>query len=1158
MKQQENPWKGLDSYKETDRIYGRDEEIEELMSRIEYNVQTVLYSRSGIGKSSILNAGIFPKARLMGMLPVNIRLQHSTSKQNPGTPYITQIINAIQEELKAHDGTTEELVPRKEGHEESLWEHLHRQTFLVDGQRVTPLLVFDQFEEIFTLQKNPRLISDFFAQVADLLNGVMPDYLNPNEETTETEQAPKSQNIFKGIRQRIQSQAANYLKTDDFRLIFSLREDYLSYLERNTTRIPSMKLNRYCLLPINEEQAATIIMQPRPGLVSEDVAKLIIEKVTGESEIELDDVHTVAVDSAILSLYISRLYEMMPEDANEITEALVNKFSDNIIQDFYLDAISGIRNSTVEYLEDNLLNNEGRRENISIYNATHIGHVTDEELNLLCEKRRLIRRFYYGGDMRLEYIHDILCPVVKERRETRQLMKIQEEERRKLLEIEREKRARLEEKARADKQRYHRYIIAGSLLLLILLGSWLRRLYLDEWTCSEYYVMFSQVNGWPVGIGHKLSESEASKLSISYKLTKKGHRVNTPFTEVEVMSSDQELLHNNRRVPLVRLGEKRDRKARQFGDMLNETKYYRFSSTESGSDARVTKYEAINQQGKTLYIVTYFNSSSETSDESISLLWAVYTDAKGTPLQVRDNGADRMQIYLNAQGQEEKYMFFDENRAPKSNDLGCYGYRLSYNEWNETDTVWGLDPFCTEEYYELRTYSPTECHFSFYDLEGHPIAHPSLNYHHRIERNDGKGNLIEKIYLGSDDNPVSDTLRPARSTFIYDEFNRVQCADYFNAEGQPYSENKKYYARCEYTYIGHTQDLLSEADYRWDPATGEMNKVIDFFVLPFGSVTEYYFENLETGDYRMRRMEHNEEAEPVSISYYSRNDTPMFDSIEHFHKHIIERKQLKNGRKIVVHRFYDVDGALYSDISQGYYAIDSCVYSSNNLLLSRTCFDSDTMIVKSQGYEYNDGVEVTRYARGVHGTPIRCPQWERDGLCYYRLSSVKSSTDALSYVKPVSEYGGTSWAYEGSDPFGLSEKHLQQQTTNDMGSTWQKVSVTTIFADRVPQSAPWVMYVHLLKIGCPADQLGLKDGDLVIKVGGWEYSSTSSTNTAIQEWNKANTKPLDIQVARYNQSEKAWAFLTFQTTPGKANFGAEIYPVYYSSDEYNEFQKAWP
>ena len=90
-RKQDNPWKGLDSYRESDRLYGRDEEIEVLFSRIEYNMQTVVYSRSGIGKSSLINAGIFPKARKAGMLPVSIRLQHSAVKGEMGIPYIEQV-----------------------------------------------------------------------------------------------------------------------------------------------------------------------------------------------------------------------------------------------------------------------------------------------------------------------------------------------------------------------------------------------------------------------------------------------------------------------------------------------------------------------------------------------------------------------------------------------------------------------------------------------------------------------------------------------------------------------------------------------------------------------------------------------------------------------------------------------------------------------------------------------------------------------------------------------------------------------------------------------------------------------------------------------------------------------------------------------------------
>ena len=86
-----NPWKGLDFYNEGEILYGRNVEIQSLSQYIFNNTQTVLYGRSGIGKSSILYAGIFPKARLEGMMPVSIRLKHDDVDN-----YIWQIRAAIK------------------------------------------------------------------------------------------------------------------------------------------------------------------------------------------------------------------------------------------------------------------------------------------------------------------------------------------------------------------------------------------------------------------------------------------------------------------------------------------------------------------------------------------------------------------------------------------------------------------------------------------------------------------------------------------------------------------------------------------------------------------------------------------------------------------------------------------------------------------------------------------------------------------------------------------------------------------------------------------------------------------------------------------------------------------------------------------------------
>lgn len=1161
--QRKNPWKGLDSYQESEKLYGRDEEVEVLMSRIEYNVQTVVYGHSGIGKSSLIKAGIFPKARQAGMMPVSIRLVHTTDKSQPSEPYMEQIRKAVDDELQRMGGGCQELVPRVPGHDETLWEYLHRHRFTDAAQApLRLLLVFDQFEEIFTLEKDHRRVEQFFAQLADVLNGVMPDYLSTAQPTTTaaaTDSVARG-NIFAGIKNRAHGGKSGYAQQDDFRLVFSLREDYLSYLERNTAYIPSMKLNRYCLQTINEEQAASIIMEPVPGLVSKEVAQLIIEKVTGETDFHLDGRPSIFVDAAILSLYLSSLYNRMPEGATAITADMVNTFGDNIIQDFYLETIEDISPRTIEYLEDNLLNSEGRRENVSVYNAKHLGGVTDDELSLLCEQRRLLRRFYYGGDMRLEFIHDILCPVVKDRRDIRQMLRLQERELKRIHQEEQEKRRQLEQKAQADRRRYRNWLVTSGVMLVVFAALWFYSYYMDEMTCTCYYKSFVQRYGWPVGVGEELSRSEAERLAVSYKLTRKGHRPGRPFTKVEVVSTDGDLLHNNKRSPLVGLSEMSDQGARRFGALMNSTKYYKYYSTENNDTVLVTKYEALDNNNRILYVVTYFNpvEERENTDGVVksSFVWAVVTDANGTPLPMRDNGADRMQVFLDDRGMEEKYMFFDENGIPKLNDQECYGYRMHYDLQNRTDTVWGLDPFSEDEYMELRSYGENTTVYCYYDAQGKPINHKKLRYHKRVETADEKGNIVRKEYYGTGGQPVDNRLRSSVATFAYDELNRVSATYDYDAAGQPYTQNPKYYAHREYQYIGNTLDKLTEKGFRWNPDKQQMVEVFSYEAKLYGSVVEYTTINREKDTYIMKRMEHNEEAEPVSVSYYGKDDVPVFDSIDNFSKHIIERSLKENGQTIVVHRYYDVDGSLYSAPDQREYAIDSCTYSQKNLLLSRVCYDRDTLIVHSQGYEYKDGIEVARYARGIHGNPIRCPQWERDGLCYYRLQSVRSKADALSYVKPVNEYGGTSWAYVGNDPYGMLEHRGQKYTTDRMGSNWMKETITTVYADHIPSSAQSVVYVHLKMHGSKAEAAGLKDGDLLIAADEWNYDKAPSAQNANDVWSRIGRKTVALTLLRYDLTAKSWQTISISVPAFQGTWGCEIYDVYYTDEEYNEFLTA--
>ena len=74
-----NPWAGLHSYEDPDKsdkklvFKGRDREIADFQHLIESCQVITLYGRSGIGKTSLLKAGLFPVVREKSMVPVYIR-----------------------------------------------------------------------------------------------------------------------------------------------------------------------------------------------------------------------------------------------------------------------------------------------------------------------------------------------------------------------------------------------------------------------------------------------------------------------------------------------------------------------------------------------------------------------------------------------------------------------------------------------------------------------------------------------------------------------------------------------------------------------------------------------------------------------------------------------------------------------------------------------------------------------------------------------------------------------------------------------------------------------------------------------------------------------------------------------------------------------------
>ena len=423
-----NPWLGLESYQENQIIYGRNEEIEDLSQRVLNDFDTIVYGKSGIGKTSIINAGVLPIVRKNGFVPIVLRLDHSNKKK-----YISQIKEAIGKDVEIIETASAKNVDK-----ELLWEFFHRHKFLVDGERVKLMLVFDQFEEMFTLQQTAIIRNEFFKEFADVLNNAMPKDLAFNSEDSNTEDVQSDiqvegfasmVNVFDNVNYGIVCPETQYVNDNNIHFIFILREDFLSEFEFYTTKIPCLKLHRFALRPLNEEQAAEIITKPRPGFISIDVAHLIIETITGRSDFSLGNEPEIEVDAAVLSLFLSRIYQKLGDNDDVISAQIVKQFGSNIIKDFYLESIESLSDAEIYLLEDKLLTSNNHRNNISY--SDFCRYINKNKIDSLIHNKKLLRTFNYGNDIRIEFIHDILCPIIKEIKDDRLAKKISIQEKNK-------------------------------------------------------------------------------------------------------------------------------------------------------------------------------------------------------------------------------------------------------------------------------------------------------------------------------------------------------------------------------------------------------------------------------------------------------------------------------------------------------------------------------------------------------------------------------------------------------------------------------------------------------------------------------------------------------------------------------------------------------
>jgi hypothetical protein len=397
----ENPWPDLAAFGEEGKAFfkGRERETAELARLVKREPLSVCFGKSGSGKTSLLRAGLFPALREENHVPIYIRLNYDES----APPLVNQVKTELSKEIRlskldASDPTTDE----------PLWSYFHRK----DGdwwnqhdQLITPVLVFDQFEEILTLGYETALrsqrVEDFLAELEDLVEKRVPER----------------------TRQRFKEEptlADTYdFGKEDFRVVLALREDFLPELEGLRERLRPIMLNRFRLLPMNGDQAFEVITGPAPGLVDDETAIEIIQRVSVSERSQLqalpsrEQLKKRQVEPALLSVFCSELNRRrLSQNSEKIDRSLVKGAREEILSGFYERALGGFSEEVREFVEDRLLTVTGARDRCALENALTQKGIDQSVLTTLIN-RRLLRKEVADKKIWLELTHDTIADVAR-------------------------------------------------------------------------------------------------------------------------------------------------------------------------------------------------------------------------------------------------------------------------------------------------------------------------------------------------------------------------------------------------------------------------------------------------------------------------------------------------------------------------------------------------------------------------------------------------------------------------------------------------------------------------------------------------------------------------------------------------------------------------
>jgi WD40 repeat protein len=298
------PFVGPRSFARGENLYGRDQESLDLFYMLSAERIVLLYSPSGAGKTSLIQAALIPRLEAEGFsVPPSIRVNEAPHPRSASNRYVLSTLLSLEESFPANQRLS---LPELETHD--LTTYLTQRIAIPDQAREV-VLIFDQFEEVLTVDPTDQSAKEtFFAQLGAVLRSLRQCWC-----------------LF-SMREEHVARLKPYLRHIHTRLASTFR---LELLGADAAMEVMQKTARQEGVDFTETAAARL---------TDDLRRVQVQQADGRLVVQPGP----SIEPVQLQVVCLRLWEKLPPAATRIDEEAVNALGDvdTVLADYYAERVA--------------------------------------------------------------------------------------------------------------------------------------------------------------------------------------------------------------------------------------------------------------------------------------------------------------------------------------------------------------------------------------------------------------------------------------------------------------------------------------------------------------------------------------------------------------------------------------------------------------------------------------------------------------------------------------------------------------------------------------------------------------------------------------------------------------------------------------------------